>query len=485
MNVFEKCKLLLEAEIDGNIGEYLKRFDKKTIDAFGTKLSQAYKLGTKFDGNDSFSDIKAHFDLFDPSDKKAYQEHKVTNIKTGREARKNELDKEKIPEEPKREDFDNSNDFMEARKIWNVKKSIILGRKLKKEKGKDGQDIDSEKYDEYGYPKEIKSNKVNQEKISKYVNDSSTVDITNSFKTKNPETIKKSSNDLINIAEKILAANKIFSLNDFKKDTRPSGSVYKNLLTSYELAKKEPLGFKELTDLKRSILKIKRIGTHTDTDTAIASISNKEIYGHPTGRTDADRNPITPLADSALGDLSTIKNLDMNVPSDVAKLKVKVSEIFKDMGLWKKGGPGGMPLNPESRMFIGGMKKPEDNSEEMADTETLYPKTKEEKDDFEEGLQTAKKMYNWYAKGFKDISNEEIKQSVLNIKNNGLITLLALKNKATAPDTKSGVVDRVSNELSNIKKDLANNKRPTVSSTIPTPKGERPSREEIMKKLRG
>ena len=69
-------------------------------------------------------------------------------------------------------------------------------------------------------------------------------------------------------------------------------------------------------------------------------------------------------------------------------------------------------------------------------------------------------MYNWAEKGFKDISNEEIKQDVLDIKKNGIVTLIALKHRATSPDTKSKIVDKTTNELSDIKKDLANTKRP-------------------------
>ena len=452
MNYFDRAKFLLEAEIGGNVDNYLKSLNKQAVEEFKDKITQGYKVGIKFAPADSYSDIKATFDLFDPFNKQDVKEYRVTNIKTAREAREKLRAKERIPKEPKREDYENIGDFQQAMERWRREKAVVLQALTKK---------DETEYDKFGYPREVKRSRATLLKIKNYINDAASVNIVNAFASKNEVHIKKASDDLIDSAEKILAAVKIFSLGDFKKHPEEKENVYKNLFNAYNAAKKNPTNDKTLIDLKRSILSIKRQGTHSDTYLAASDATNNELYGYKKGREDVGKT--VALADSAVGDLKYVSSLDMNDPKDVIKLKIKVGEIFKDMGLWKRGGPGGTFINPETRHFLGGEKKPTDDLESSSDTSKLFPENREQRDDFSKGMLTVKKMYNWLLKGFKDISNEEIKQDVLNIKKNGIVTLLALKHRATSPSTKSNVVDNVSSELKHIMDDIKKSKEARVN----------------------
>ena len=478
MNYFDRVKFLLEAEIGGNVDEYIKSIDKKAVEDFRDKLVQAYKVGIKFSPTDSYSDIKATFDLFDPNNKQDVKEYRVTNIKTAREAREKLRSKERIPDEPKKEDYDNVGDYQQAVERWRKEKAVVLQAMTKK---------DETEYDKFGYPRELKRSKATLEKIKNYINDAANVNVINAFTSKNEAHIKKASNDLIDSAEKILAAVKIFSFDDFKKHPEPKDNVYKKLFTAYNEAKKTPMDNKALIDLKRSIVSIKRQGTHTDTYLAASDAVNNELYGYKKGREDIGKT--VSLADSAIGDIKYIETLDMKDPKDVIKLKIKVGEILKDMGLWKKGGPGGQFINPESRFFLGGDKKPTDDTENNSDTSKLYPENVEQRADFSKGMLTVKKMYNWLVKGFKDINDEDIKQDVLNVKKNGIVTLLALKNRATSASASSNIVDKTSAELEyimdNIKKARDGREKPENKPQAAQGASGRLSTYELLKRQRG
>lgn len=494
MNSFEKAKYLLENEIDNKIESYLKTLNAKAVEKFSDKLAQGYKVGIKFTNSDSYDDIKAVFDLFDPFDKQDVKEYRVTNIKSAREARSKIRAKETTPPEPKKADYESMNDYQEALKLWRTQKAAVseMIRRRTNSTKKDGSD-DGRNYDKFGYPKENKRSTNTLLKIKNYINDAAKADITNSFKSKSDENIKKVSDEIIDSAEKILAAVKIFSFNDFKKHPESKENIYKGLFTAYEIAKKKPLEFKELTDLKRAILSIKRKGTHTDTSMAATDSANEELYGYKKGRDDTSSGQIASLANSAIGDRKTVSELDMNIPTDVAKLQIKVQEIFADMGLTKFGGAAGHKLiDPEARFFLGGDKKPTDDPETTSDTTKLYPKSQEEKSDYMKGMLILKKMYNWHPRGrnFKDIPNEEIKKEVLNIKDNGIVTLLALKHRATSPSTNSNVVDKVSTELNNIKSDIKSAQKRRVVVPVKRPEAatgveKKESAYELLKRTRG
>lgn len=482
MNYFDRVKFLLEAEIGGNVDEYIKSIDKKAVEDFRDKIVQGYKVGIKFSPTDSYSDIKATFDLFDPNDKQDVKEYKVTNIKTAREAREKLRSKERIPAEPKKEDYDNVGDYQQAVERWRKEKAVVLQAMTKK---------DETEYDKFGYPRELKRSKATLEKIKNYINDAANVNIFNAFTSKNETHIKKASDDLIDSAEKILAAVKIFSFDDFKKHPEPKDNVYKKLFTAYNEAKKDPINNKLLIELKRSIVSIKRQGTHTDTYLAASDAVNSELYGYKKHRDNVEKT--VSLADSAVGDLKYIETLDMKDPKDVFKLKIKVGEILKDMGLWKRGGPGGQFISPDTRFFIGGEKKPNDDLENLSDTTKLYPETQEQKAEFSMGMLAVKKMYNWLVKGFKDIDDEDIKKEVLNIKKNGIMTLIALKHRATSPSSRSNIVDSASNEVGHIMADIKKSKEARVKKSEDQARGaqvKEPEKQvnsvyELLKKQRG
>ena len=466
MNYFDRAKLLLESEIDAKIDMYLKSINKKAVEDFKDKLAQGYRVGIKFSPLDSYSDIKATFDLFNPFDKQDVKEYRVTNIKSAREARANQIAKETPPPEPNKKDYDNMNDYQEALKLWRNQKAAVsygIDQRIKSTKKRTGEDTDGRVYDKFGYPRENKTSKVTLSKVKNYIEEAAGVNLVNAYNTKQESSMRRASDELINAVEKILAAVKIFSFNDFKKYPEARENVYKNLFKAYEAAKKTPMDYKVLTDLKRAALAIKRQGTHSDIYLQATDDANVELYGYKKGREDVGAT--ASLAGSAVSDYKKVEKLDMSKPEDVFTLKVIVKEIFKDMGLWKKGGTGGGTiLNPEARFFLGGDKKPEDDLDMTSDTSKLHPQSPEERADFSKGMLTAKKMYNWLIKGFKDISDEEIKQDVLNIKKNGIVTLLALKHRATAPSTKMKVVDDVSNELNHIKRDIKTAKEKRVET---------------------
>lgn len=467
MNIFDKCRILIEAEIATNVENYLKRFDKKIIDDFETKLRQAYKLGTKFDGTDSYETIKSHFILFDPTNKKTYKDHTVTNIKTSKEAHTKETAKEMVPPVPVapiradfsiKDEFDEANiKYAEDKKAWERTKAIILGKKLGKEKEKQDPNEDTEIYDDWGYAKELKTNKKARDSISVYLDEVGKINLFAAFTAKDTTTIKNNSDQLIKLAENILAVYKIFDFNDFKKDTKVKGSVLKDLLTAYNAAKGDPLSFKKQTDLKRSLLKLSK--HHNDIAVGIAARINNEIYGHKTGRTDVDRKLIIPLVDSAVGEYIAATKLCLESPTDIVKFRSIVSVMFSDMGLWKKGGAnGGHIISPEDRFILGGATKPEDNQEETANTTTLYPKTEKEKTEFEDSLIVLKKIYNWYIGRFK-ISDKEIMEEVLKIKINGIYTLMILKHSAeianaSSHKAKAQVLNAIETEIENLKTTL-------------------------------
>lgn len=118
------------------------------------------------------------------------------------------------------------------------------------------QNFESE-YDKYGYPKELK--KKNEKEVSELVKKSSSI-LFADYDT--PEDRKKKEKQLIDIAEKILAARKVFI---FKTDDNILSKMPEEGDELYPLAKavyNYKKGEKE-ADFKKLILGIKRIGTHS------------------------------------------------------------------------------------------------------------------------------------------------------------------------------------------------------------------------------
>ena len=126
--------------------------------------------------------------------------------------------------------------------------------------------------------------------------------------------IKKASNDLIDSAEKrkFLLPLKYFLLMISRNILSQRIMFIKSYLLLIMKLKKTPMDNKALIDLKRSIVSIKRQGTHTDTYLAASDAVNNELYGYKKGREDIGKT--VSLADSAIGDIKYIETLDMKDP---------------------------------------------------------------------------------------------------------------------------------------------------------------------------